>query len=497
MGEAEPGYKEYLAEVGKAYNRSMGYATVFTQESADAAESIRKVDSLARKANTNLDSLLALNRIIRGLCYSDDSIGKAVEAIIANVNTSFKLHWSKGTPDEAKEAIKEFNKGIAIERFIRDAIGITYIEGNYICYLYSRNGQHCVIRFPLGVATVTSLTQDAEPVCIVDLDAMKKRMELSYPKTKAGRALLQKSFDDEVRNNMPDEIVRAYNAKDRYAVLDVRRTGVVRYMNLGGRYGVSPIAKAIRPRLVLDSAEKRDVANDGAKSTKIIVQRMSDRLLGPDGKAMSMDRARHAHEGLMASMKFNDMVVYTAPPGVEAVEFVEPKVEDVPPEKISMLKSRIMSALGISFADTGSKNWSASQINITQLLRTINAIAAELTFILPRWYKNILHDMGIDTAFTPMVRILDSELLDIALRKDLATVLFNALGCSHETAFGLLSVDVVEEAARRKQENEEGYGEIFAPHKTAYTASGDAGRPSGEDGEKKIYDEGYNDGARD
>jgi len=69
------------------------HATVFTQESADAAESIRKVDSLAQKANTNLDSLLALNRIIRGLCYSDDSIGKAVEAIIANVNTSFKLHW--------------------------------------------------------------------------------------------------------------------------------------------------------------------------------------------------------------------------------------------------------------------------------------------------------------------------------------------------------------------------------------------------------------------
>jgi hypothetical protein len=498
-------WEELLAAYGNSHGRvrNPGYSSVFTVESADSIDTIEKVDAYARTANTSIESLMSLNRIVRGLCNSDDSIGRAIDAINSNINTKYKLSWpakaDESELNESKRVIEGFNKEIALERFIRDSLVLTYAEGNFIGYLNTRNGEHSIMQFPIGVARVVNFMQGVLPVCVVDMDVMQKRLAKYYPKGKSGGKLLLENISDEIKKNMPPELASAYDRKERYAVLETERTGLVRYMNLGGLYGISPMVKAIRPRMILDSAEKRDIANDGAKSTKIIVQRMSDKLLGPNGDKMELARAKYSHEGLMKSMEYNGVVVYTAPPGVEAVEFIEPKVEDVPTEKIAMYKSRIMSALGISFADAGSKNWSASQINISQLLRTINSIAEEIEYIIQRWYGIVLQENGINADFAPKIQILDSELLDAALRKDLAMALFNTFGCSYRTAYGLLEIDAAEEAAERQAEYEKGYDEAFYPHATAYTRGAndaEAGRPSGEESEKQEYDEGYQEGTK-
>lgn len=69
--------------------------------------------------------------------------------------------------------------------------------------------------------------------------------------------------------------------------------------------------------------------------------------------------------------------------------------------------------------------------------------------------------------------------------------MFNTLGCSYETAYKMLDVDVKSEAERRRNEADEGYTDVFAPRQTAYTYSANKspGRtPDSEDKDKQAYD---------
>lgn len=61
----------------------------------------------------------------------------------------------------------------------------------------------------------------------------------------------------------------------------------------------------------------------------------------------------------------------------------------------------------------------------------------------------------------------------------------------------LVGIDYNDELERRKQEELDGVSDIFKPRLTAYTNSGDTeketGRPEGEENDKQVYDEEYND----
>ena len=103
-------------------------------------------------------------------------------------------------------------------------------------------------------------------------------------------------------------------------------------------------------------------------------------------------------------------------------------------------------------------------------------------------------------SYAPSIRIIDSEQLDAALRKELATFLFTTLGASYETAYKILGFDVEDEYSKRKKENDDDITDTFYPRPTAYTISGDseAGRPANEgegtDTEKQARDDIVNNG---
>lgn len=299
-------------------------------------------------------------------------------------------------------------------------------------------------------------------------------------------------------------MIDAYVSRDRYAKLDLRRSGVNRFGNLNRAYGVSPIFKALKPKIMLDTLDSSDATNAKAKAKKIIAQMMRKETMGQTYEKKGLEDMAYAHSCLMAAWK-NPTVVYTPPPCVEEIKYVEPQVEMTNEKTVTQYRSRVTSALGISFLNTdGQQTVSTANISIKQLMKTINKIAERQEKILQRWYEIVLDEEDVPIEYCPTPHILDAELLEFEMKKDLAEFLFSKLNCSYETAYETLDIDFNNELERRRSEKDKGVDGVFTPHPTSYNSSGDnssigneSGRPPGSDNDKKQeYDTEYNNSVR-
>ena len=137
-------------------------------------------------------------------------------------------------------------------------------------------------------------------------------------------------------------------------------------------------------------------------------------------------------------------------------------------------RSRVTSTLGISFLNTdGQQTVSTANISIKQLMKTINKIAESQEIALKRWYEIVLEEAGIPLEYCPTPHILNAEMLEFDMKKDLAEFLFSKLNCSFKTAYETLDMSFEDEKVRRKKENDEFIDSIFTPHATSYNSAGD------------------------
>ena len=284
--------------------------------------------------------------------------------------------------------------------------------------------------------------------------------------------------------------------------MNPKYTGVIRINNLNRKYGVSPIARAYIDLNMLDTFADTDRINSKAKGKKIIHQKMRKEVLGQDYNKDFFAELSYAHHNFMSAWKQSTVVV-TTPPTVESITYVEPSVEMTSKDTYNIYRSKVLSTLGIQFLmDSGSQSVSTASISVTQLMRTINSITEQLQDILKKWYKQIIVDNGFPIEYTPDVEIIDSEQLEMSLKKDLATLCYSTLNASLETCYDLIGLDIKDEAEKRKAEKEKGYDEIFTPRMTAYTNTGEdsqGGRPSDDNQDtqgKQNYDQEYNKTAR-
>ena len=124
--------------------------------------------------------------------------------------------------------------------------------------------------------------------------------------------------------------------------------------------------------------------------------------------------------------------------------------------------------------------------------------------MLHNFYRTLLTVNGYDLVYCPTIKIIDSEMLEMDLRINLSSYLYNTLNCSRETALGVVGVDVEDELHKRERENEDGLNDIFTPYSTAYTKSSNSNDDGGSsedttnqkqettNEEKQSYDEEYN-----
>ena len=438
------------------------------------------IDELAENTQSDLKKLQIINSIVRKEINKDGIIGKTVECVTANINTETKVSYDNEITgrnktkqlQQVKDFIGTFNKTINTKRLIRNSIPTTFVEGNYICYLRHEDNKYKVDYYPLGVCEISDYDVNGDPVVLFNIKELRTRLQKIYRKNKKNKALFFKNMEDEVKANYPQEVYDAFVAKEDYAKLDVKYTGVIRINNLNRKYGLTPIFRAFKDMLMLDTFDNADRVNSKAKAKKIIHQKLRKEVMGTELNKKGFEDMAYAHDNFMAAFKQSTVVV-TTPPTVESITYVEPKIELTAIDTVNNYRSRVLAALGIGFLmDSGSQSVSTADISVTQLLRTINMISEQLEDILQKWYKQILIDNHLPVEYCPTIKVIDSEALDFEMRKDLASTLYTIFNGSMSTSLELLGIDVNDEKEKRIKENDENYEEIFKCRQTAYTSSG-------------------------
>lgn len=438
------------------------------------------IDELAENTQSDLKKVQIINSIVRKEINKDGIVGKTVECVTANINTETKVSYDNEITgrnkskqlQQVKDFIGTFNKTINTKRLIRNSIPITFVEGNYICYLRHEDNKYKVDYYPLGVCEISDYDVNGDPVVLFNIKELRGRLQKVYRKNKKNKALFFKNMEDEVKANYPQEVYDAFVAKEDYAKLDVKYTGVIRINNLNRKYGLTPIFRAFKDMLMLDTFDNADRVNSKAKAKKIIHQKLRKEVMGAELNKKGFEDMAYAHDNFMAAFKQSTVVV-TTPPTVESITYVEPKIELTAIDTVNNYRSRVLAALGIGFLmDSGSQSVSTADISVTQLLRTINMISEQLVDILQKWYKQILIDNHLPVEYCPTIKVIDSEALDFEMRKDLASTLYTIFNGSMSTSLELLGIDVNDEKEKRIKENNENYEEIFKCRQTAYTSSG-------------------------
>ena len=438
------------------------------------------IDELAENTQSDLKKVQIINSIVRKEINKDGIVGKTVECVTANINTETKVSYDNEITgrnkskqlQQVKDFISTFNKTINTKRLIRNSIPTTFVEGNYICYLRHEDNKYKVDYYPLGVCEISDYDVNGDPVVLFNIKELRGRLQKIYRKNKKNKALFFKNMEDEVKANYPQEVYDAFVAKEDYAKLDVKYTGVIRINNLNRKYGLTPIFRAFKDMLMLDTFDNADRVNSKAKAKKIIHQKLRKEVMGTELNKKGFEDMAYAHDNFMAAFKQSTVVV-TTPPTVESITYVEPKIELTAIDTVNNYRSRVLAALGIGFLmDSGSQSVSTADISVTQLLRTINMISEQLEDILQKWYKQILIDNHLPVEYCPTIKVIDSEALDFEMRKDLASTLYTIFNGSMSTSLELLGIDVNDEKEKRIKENDENYdSEIFYPRASTYTTS--------------------------
>lgn len=465
------------------------YDRLLIKDNNEYVTTPEQISSLAKNTQTNLEKIIKINGIIQYYLNKSDLIGKTYEILENNINTNFTINYplvggiNKSAKkkelkmkDEIRSLINKFNSNIDIKKLIVDNVMSVYTEGNFIMYLKgdSDNG-YGVVKYPLDIIEITDRTIDGEPLVVFNVNELKSRLQGSinkYGKMKTKQKVHIKTIiQEEVKRDYPEEVYEAYKNNDNYVYLNPERIGVNRINNMGKKYGVTPLFKALTPLLTLETIDNVDRKNLQAKAKKVFYQKMRKECIDANGQ-IDINAVGYAQASLLQAMD-SDVVIYTSTGLVESLEILEPKADPTDNDIVSSNRNRVLGACGITFSSNESKNGAnVVKINYEDLLKTINKINRGLERILNKLYKVILDENGFPAEYAPTINIQNTLLLDLDSCSKLVDLVYSKIGLSYKTAIEALGLDYDEEVSRRKTENDNKFDEeIFIPHGNSYTSN--------------------------
>lgn len=492
-----------LAMIRNYNGRKIDTSSVIMSETPNKNTlTLELIDELALGINSNFNKVQRANEIIRQQIHANGIFGRFYEIMKENIPTTYKISYGVLEQDETraqelkdvKFLIDSFNKDVCIEDVIQEAIIGTITEGNYSLYLRMVGGNSATVdHYPLDICKPSGYKTRGNDILQFDIRQLEAKLRKTYPKTKRGKKIYFEAMKPEIKANYPVEVYTAYNAKENICRLSTKYSGMLKLNDLGQLYGVSALFKGLKPLVILMNLQNADVSDSRARARKIIFQKLRKELL-ENGKKGLVDQ-QHAHAEAAAALKTSSCL-YTGAPAVEDLSYVVPKSTETDYKSLyELYTGDLLRALGLPFLDSGSTT-SVAKTNVSLLLRMINAIAVDLDRVIEHFYAALLEDNGFAPDLCPKFRIDDAESNDLNIRQELAMFLYNTLGCSYETAYGLVGIDVKAEAALRKAEEKLDYHETFTPHATAYTYSPNSdsvgGRPENKDSDdldKQDYDQ--------
>lgn len=478
-----------------------------TDDSTSQELTLAYLEELADGLPSSVDNTRTANSLIVKKVISDAYVGAAYDAVVRNINTDYTLDYGYYANDdkyakdleEVKDQIEFFNRAINLKKLIRDVISTVYLEGNDVLYLRVPNGAlPQVDSYPLSIAYPSDYRWNGDPVIEFSIKNLRDKLRKTYKKTRKNKSVYYENLEKEVQANYPVEVYKGYKDNENEIRLDPRYSSCVRYNHMGRKLGVSPLFRCLKSLIVLDNIESADVSDSQARRRKIIFQELDPKLLGNDGTRRGLGEASHAHSQLMAALSTNASV-YTGAPFVRDVRFVQPKSQsDDAIHQQQEYSKKLLISLGIGFTDSEA-TVGATKVSVEQLMRTVNAIGEALEVTIHKFYETWLEDNHLDPMMAPDIKVIDAEQMEMSVRMDLASFVFNTLGGSFETVYKILGLSSGDEKAKRSKENEDGTNDVFYPHPTSYTTSGDqeAGRPvSNQDEDKRDYDQAYTEDVR-
>ena len=497
--------EKWLTQAMRTYDYEKKQSSAFLNEYGSYnAPTLDEIWQLAEGAQDSLSKILRINSIISKYANVDDVVGMVVNAISTNINDEFRLAYKNvdgrnksKKAERAKELINNFNEEVGIKRIIRETIPRVYTEGTVIMYLRKDTDTWTVDTYPLGVAMISPYKVGGDPVVLIDIEQLKSRLQKVAPVSRTGESLFYKNLDQEIQVNFPKEIYDSFKKRDPLAKLDIRYSGVVRVGNMGRKYGLSPIMRALPSSIVLETFLKSDMLNAKARAKKMIVALLDPKLLGDDGQKNPLTQQAFSHAELVEAYKRQNPL-FTAPAYVRDVKTVEFQGEMVNKDTIYFYLHKQMSTLGIGFnaLDSGAGAVTSANISLAQLMRTINSISSEIEDVIEKFYRRILEDEGLPPEYAPSIQIIDSEALEFELKSKLVDLLYSKMNCSLQTALEILGINFQEEINRRQAEEDMKLYDVFKPRQTSYTSGGNSdnptGRPKGKETDKQVYDENYN-----
>lgn len=480
------------------------YASVFEGDNSKGSVTLARIDELAQNPQNSISKTREIANTVDYYINKNYLIGMVDTIIRSNLNTNYKVSYNqvpsekgrnnKKKLENAKKIVEDMLDKIDVKKLIRISIPATFDHGNYFFYMdYDPNKEKYTIHiFPLSIARVAPYRIDGEPILMIDMTELQTRLEHNLPKKRGGKAYFFQKYQEEITKAYPKEIVEAFKNKDQYAVLDFRRTGIMRAgedADGASLYGISQIFRALRDVVILDKFASVDDSASSVRAKNILVQILRKDLLGPGGDRKAINDIAFAHGELTRAVK-NKICVYTASPAVEDVKWIEPKSNLIDKENVTLYENRVLTTLGIGFLASGSIGSTISaNISLKQLMRQINYISQQLEHIIEKFAQVALYEHGIDADYMPRITVIDSEQLEADMRLDLAKMLYADLAASRKTTFEILGIDLDDEVERRQSENEKGLNDVFEPYLTAYTNSVQNDDQGGRPAEKESKNE--------
>lgn len=475
--------------------KSMYSAYAKDTEAAEDSMTLDDLNDLANNINSDIDKVIRANAIIRQKIHTNPLIGRTYESIYSNVNSRYTLEYpnpdgrnKKKALQQAKDCIEDFNDQIDLPYFIREAIAGVFREGNRIFNLRIDNKSYVIDTYPLPIGFVTDWEINGTPLLAINLQQLETRLKKTYQTDKKRKAIWMKDIADDIKQNYP-AVYKDYIAKETYSKLDPKYARIIRINNLGRKYGVSPLFKALKDDLVLDELANTDLSIAKSKQRKILFQILRKELLD-NGKKKAITEAVYAHSELMRALATTSSV-YTSS-FAEDLKYVAPPNDLTNSDKQASYRTSLMNALGIEYINTSTGTVSVANISMKQLMRTINAIAEQVESVLNHYYKVVLADNGIDPIYAPTIKVIDSEQLETDVAVSLAQFIYSTLNGSRRTACDIIGIDYDSELVRRQEENDSESNDIFFPRATSFTTSNDSndsGRPLSNDDENKQQED--------
>ena len=279
--------ESWMYDAMESFNKGgRQYSVRFNEDSTSTSSAsettIDDLKELAINAQSDLSKIRKINILVRQAENEDDIIGKVHESIESNLNANVQFtfdelpeDYDKKLKEKAKNVIKRFHKEINVNEIMTTSITSTYDEGNCILYLRSKKNKgkthHVVDKYPLGVALISDYSLNSIPYVLIDTNELTNRLQKTTLKNKKNKPLFFKNTTEEIKNNYPKEVIDAYVGRERYAVLDIRRSGVNRFGNMGRTYGKDE-NNQVRSDLTVRANEIEGKVTDNENNITEIIQ---------------------------------------------------------------------------------------------------------------------------------------------------------------------------------------------------------------------------------